>query len=207
MSFAHGLIYEFVTLFVVLDPIATVPVFLKITQGMSFRRALLVAFYAIVVSFLVLLVFIAGGQFLLDALKIPMPAFQLAGSIVLLAFGLKLVLGNLSKEIADLPSDTTLLQRAIYPLAIPGIAGAGAMLTVVLLTDNNTRSIAEQVRTTGILAVCLGLMFVQFSMSRLLYRILGASGIEIVSRVFGLIVASIAVNGLIVSIKLSFGLT
>ena len=197
MSFAHGLIYEFVTLFVVLDPIATVPVFLKVTQGMSFRRALLVAFYAVVVSFLVLLVFIAGGQFLLDALKIPMPAFQLAGSIVLLAFGLKLVLGNLSKEIADLPADTTLLQRAIYPLAIPGIAGAGAMLTVVLLTDNNTRSIAEQVRTTGILAVCLGLMFVQFSMSRLLYRILGASGIEIVSRVFGLIV----------SIKLSFGLT
>ena len=207
MSFAHGLIYEFVTLFVVLDPIATVPVFLKVTQGMSFRRALLVAFYAVVVSFLVLLVFIAGGQFLLDALKIPMPAFQLACSIVLLAFGLKLVLGNLSKEIADLPADTTLLQRAIYPLAIPGIAGAGAMLTVVLLTDNNTRSIAEQVRTTGILAVCLGLMFVQFSMSRLLYRILGASGIEIVSRVFGLIVASIAVNGLIVSIKLSFGLT
>jgi multiple antibiotic resistance protein len=207
MGFAHGLIYEFVTLFVVLDPVATVPVFLKVTEGLSRQRAILVAFYAIFVSFLVLLFFIAGGQFLLEALKIPMPAFQLAGSIVLLLFGLKLVLGNLSKEIAELPANATLLQRAVYPLAIPGIAGAGAMLTVVLLTDNNTRSIAEQVRTTMILIVCLGLMFVQFALSRLLYRILGPSGVEIVSRVFGLIVASIAVNGLIVSIKLSFGLT
>ena len=101
------------------------------------------------IAFGVLLFFIVGGQFLLEALHIPMPSFQLAGSIVLLLFGLKLVLGKVTEEAAAIPPGTSLFDRAIYPLAIPGIAGPGAMLTVVLLTDNNTRSVAEQAITTG----------------------------------------------------------
>ena len=60
-----------------------------------------------------------------------MASFQLAGSIVLLLFGLKLVLGQVTEEAAAVPSDATLAQRAVYPLAIPTVAGAGAMLTVV----------------------------------------------------------------------------
>jgi multiple antibiotic resistance protein len=152
------------------------------------------------------LFFIAGGQFLLEALKIPMPAFQLAGSIVLLLFGLSLVLGRVTKEAAAMPADATLLERAVYPLAIPGIAGAGAILTVVLLTDNHSRTIAEQASTTAILVVCLTCLFVLFALAGFLFRILGRSGVEIVSRVFGLILCSIAVNGLIIAIKLSFHL-
>jgi multiple antibiotic resistance protein len=205
-TFSHDFVYEFVTLFVVLDPIATIPVFLLATAGLAQRDALKVAGYAVGVSFLVLLFFIAVGQFLLEALKIPMPAFQLAGSLVLLLFGLKMVMGKVTEEARALPSDSTLFDRAIYPLAIPGIAGAGAILTVVLLTDNNTRSFAEQVLTTGELAICLLLFFGLFAAATQLFWLLGRSGIEIVSRVFGLVLASIAVNGLIVAIKLSFGL-
>ena len=206
VSFVNTFIYEFVTLFVILDPVATLPVFLAATVGLTRRQALGVAAYAVGISFLVLLFFIAGGQFLLEALKIPMPAFQLAGSIVLLLFGLSLVLGKVTKEAAAMPPDATLLERAIYPLAIPGIAGAGAILTVVLLTDNHTRSLAEQVQTTVILVLCLACLFLLFSLASFLFRILGRSGIEIVSRVFGLILCSIAVNGLIIAIKLSFHL-
>jgi multiple antibiotic resistance protein len=206
VSFVHTFLYEFVTLFVILDPVATLPVFLAATVGLTRRQSLGVAAYAVGVSFLVLLFFIAGGQFLLEALKIPMPAFQLAGSIVLLLFGLSLVLGKVTKEAAAMPADATLLERAVYPLAIPGIAGAGAILTVVLLTDNNTRSFSEQASTTGILVLCLACLFVLFALASFLFRILGRSGIEIVSRVFGLILCSIAVNGLIIAIKLSFHL-
>jgi multiple antibiotic resistance protein len=206
VSFVHTFLYEFVTLFVILDPVATLPVFLAATVGLTRRQSLGVAAYAVGVSFLVLLFFIAGGQFLLEALKIPMPAFQLAGSIVLLLFGLSLVLGKVTKEAAAMPADATLLERAVYPLAIPGIAGAGAILTVVLLTDNNTRTFSEQASTTGILVLCLACLFVLFALASFLFRILGRSGIEIVSRVFGLILCSIAVNGLIIAIKLSFHL-
>jgi multiple antibiotic resistance protein len=193
--------------FVVLDPIATLPVFTAVTVGLTRKQSLLVAFYALGVSFLVLLFFIVAGQHLLDALKIPMASFQLAGSLVLLLFGLKMVLGKITEEAMDAGSaGASLFDRAIYPLAVPGIAGAGAMLTVVLLTDNKTRSVTEQVTTTGILVLCLVILFVMFALSATIFRILGRPGVEIVSRVFGLILASVAVTSLVIAVKMSFGL-
>jgi multiple antibiotic resistance protein len=206
-TFTHTFVYELVTLFVILDPVATVPIFLAATVGLSRRQSLQVAAYAISIAFGVLLFFIVGGRFLLGALHIAMPAFQLAGSLVLLLFGLKMVLGQVTQEAAAIPADASLLERAVYPLAVPGIAGAGAMLTVVLLTDNNTRSLGEQLLTTGELVLCMIALFGLYAASGLLFRLLGRAGIEIISRVFGLILASIAVNGLITAIKLSFGLS
>jgi multiple antibiotic resistance protein len=204
--FPNHVTYEFVTLFVVLDPIATLPIFIAVTAGLTRRQSLLVAFYALGVSFLVLLFFIVAGQHLLNALRIPMASFQLAGSLVLLLFGLKMVLGKISEDAGAAATAGSLLDRAVYPLAVPGIAGAGAMLTVVLLTDNNTRSIAEQATTTAILLLCLTILFILFALAAAIFRVLGRAGIEIVSRVFGLILASIAITSLVIAIKVSFGI-
>lgn len=206
-TFLNDFFYEFVTLLVILDPFATVPLFLLVTAGLERRQSLLVAAYALGVAFLILLFFIVVGRPLLSALHIPMASFQLAGSLILLLFGLKMALGKVAEEAMDVPADATLLQRAVFPLAIPGIAGAGAILTVVLLTDNNVRSFSEQVTTTGILALCLCLLFVAYAIAGTVFRLLGKPGIEIVTRVFGLILSSIAVTGLIIAIKLAFGLS
>ncbi|OYX01612.1 MAG: hypothetical protein B7Z15_19490 [Rhizobiales bacterium 32-66-8] len=205
-TFLNHFFYEFVTLIVILDPVATVPIFLMVTAGLPRRQALLVAAYAVGVAFLIMLFFILVGRPLLSALHIPMASFQLAGSLILLLFGLKMVLGKVTEEAASMPPDATPLQRAVFPLAVPGIAGAGAILTVVLLTDNTVRSFGEQVTTTAILALCLSLLFVSYALAGTLVRLLGKPGIEIVSRVFGLILSSIAVTGLVIAIKLSFGL-
>ncbi len=206
-TFLNDFFYEFVTLLVILDPFATVPLFLLVTAGLERRQSLLVAAYALGVAFLILLFFIVVGRSLLSALHIPMASFQLAGSLILLLFGLKMALGKVAEEAMDVPADASLLQRAVFPLAIPGIAGAGAILTVVLLTDNNVRSFGEQVTTTAILALCLCLLFVAYALAGTLFRLLGKPGIEIVTRVFGLILSSIAVTGMIVAIKLAFGLS
>ncbi|MBI2765365.1 MAG: MarC family protein [Chloroflexi bacterium] len=203
-EFPHDFLYEFITLFAVLDPTAAIPVFLTVTAGLSRKRSLLVAAYAVGVAFLVLFFFIAVGQFLLEALKIPMASFQLAGSLVLLLFGLKLVLGQVSEEAAAVSPDAKPIERAIFPLAIPSIAGAGAMLTVVLLTDNRVRSLGEQVTTTGILVLCLAIIFCILAASTFIFRIIGRPGIEILSRVSGLVLASIGVNGIMIAIKMSF---
>lgn len=205
-SFPHTFIYELVTLFVILDPVSTIPIFVAATIGLPRKQALKVGGYAVAISFGILLFFIAAGQFLLQALHIPMPSFQLAGSLVLLLFGLKLVLGKVTEEAAALPADMPIFERAIYPLGVPGIAGPGAMLTVVLLTDNSIRSFKEQAITTAELAICLLILFAIYSGASFLYRILGRGGIEVVSRVFGLIVASIAVHNMVIAIKLSFNL-
>lgn len=206
-AFQTHFVYELVTLLAVLDPTAAIPIFLTATAGLSRRQSLLVAAYAVGTAFVVLLFFICVGQLLLEALKIPMASFQLAGSIVLLLFGLKLVLGQITVEVAALPANATMAQRAIYPLAIPTIAGAGAMLTVVLLTDNNTRSVAEQALTTFRLAIGLAFVFVVLVLSRQILRLIGQPGVEVVSRVSGLVLASIAVSGIVTAIKLSFGMT
>lgn len=205
-TFTHTFVYELVTLFVILDPVATIPIFLAATVGLSRKQSLQVAAYALLIAFGVLLFFIAAGQLLLGALHIAMPSFQLAGSLVLLLFGLKMVLGKVTEEAAAIPAGASLIERSVYPLAIPGIAGAGAMLTVVLLTDNNVRSMREQIVTTGELALCLIALFGLYAASGLVFRLLGRAGIEVISRVFGLILASIAVNSLIIAIKLAFHL-
>jgi multiple antibiotic resistance protein len=206
-TFTHTFVYELVTLFVILDPVSTIPIFIAATLGLPRKEALKVGGYAVLIAFGILLFFIAFGQFLLQALHIPMASFQLAGSIVLLLFGLKLVLGKVSEEAQALPADMPIFERAIYPLGVPGIAGPGAMLTVVMLTDNNVRSFKEQAITTAELAICLAVLFGIYSVASFLYRVLGRGGVEIVSRVFGLIVASIAVNNMVTAVKLSFNLS
>jgi multiple antibiotic resistance protein len=205
-AFAHDFLYEFVTLLVILDPIATIPIFMTVTAGLERKRSLLVAAYALGIAFLVLLFFIAVGQHLLEALKISMPTFQLAGSLVLLLFALQMILGKLGETAAAIPKEATPIERAVFPLGIPGIAGAGAILTVMLLTDNNTRSFAEQATTTGILVLAMVIFFGVFAGASLIYRLIGKPGIEVVTRVFGLILAGLAMKNMITAIKLSFGL-
>lgn len=206
VTFPNHLLYEFSTLIVVLDPIATVPVFMAVTRDLNRKDASRVALYSICLSFLILLFFIVFGQIFLEALKIPMASFQLAGSILLFLLGLEMVYGKAHGAQSNSPSESSLIKRAAYPLAMPVIAGAGSMLTVVMLTDNDTRTIAEQVQTTILLAFCLCIHLVSFSLSGYIKKFLGETGIETVSRIFGLILTSIAVTGIIAAIKISFGL-
>ncbi len=204
--FGNSFFYEFVTLYVILDPVATIPVFLAVTAGLTRSRQLAVAGMALLISFAILMLFILVGDRLLDALHVPMASFQLAGGLVLLLFGLQMTLGKVTETALSMPPEATLVQRSLFPLAMPSIAGAGSILTVMLLADNTDRTFAEQVQTTTVLVACLAALFVGFVLASFLSRLLGRGGIEIVSRVFGLILTSIAVTNLVVAIKLSFGL-
>lgn len=117
-----------------------------------------------------------------------------------------MVTGQLHSEIAKLPADASILDRSVYPLAMPSIAGAGAILTVVMLSDNHARVFSEQIRTTAVLAACLLVHLVSFTIGGLIIRYLGLAGIQVISRIFGLMICSIAVSGVVIAIKLSFGL-
>lgn len=205
--FPSDLTYEFFTLLVILDPIATVPVFLAVTAGLKWKDSLKVAVTALSIAFGILVVFIFLGYEFLRVLNIPTPSFQLAGSFILFTLGLSMVTGRMHDEIAKLPSNASILERAVYPLAMPAIAGAGAILTVVMLTDNHARILSEQVQTTFVLALCLSVHLVSFMAAGLIVRYIGLMGIQIVTRVFGLMICSIAVSGMVIAIKLIFGLS
>ena len=206
LSFPNHLLYEFSTLIVVLDPLSTVPVFMAVTSDLERKDALRVGAYSLVLSFLLLLFFIVFGQIFLSALKIPMASFQLAGSIMLFLLGLDMIKGKLTENTDNSPNGRSLIQRAAYPLAMPAIAGAGSMLTVVMLTNNDTRTVAEQVQTTILLVICLSVHFISFSLAGYIKKYIGSTGIETIGRVFGLILTSIAVTGIVVAIKISFDL-
>ena len=202
----HDFLYEFVTLLAILNPLSAVPILLAVSDGLSPGRTFRVGCYALVIAFLILLFFVTGGRLLLQALHIPMPAFQLAGAVLLLLFALKMTLDGSVSRPQGTGREATLFERAVFPLAFPKIAGTGAILTVVLLTDNNVRTVGEQVETVGVVALALLCFVPLFALAGQLSRWLGNSGVQIIGRVFGLILASIAVNSMVVAIKLSFDL-
>ena len=205
-QFLSHWVHEFVTLLVILDPIATVPLFLSASAGLSRGDANKLAIYSVSAAFLMLTFFIACGQLLLDAMNIPMASFQLAGSLLFLLLGIRMATGQVHGSQAVEVNGNGIWSRAIYPLATPGIAGGGGILTVVMLTDNKTRTIEEQLTTVVILLACLSIHLMSFMLSTYIIRWLGPNGIQIISRIFGLILISVAVNGIIVAIKLSFNL-
>jgi len=187
---------EFITLWVVIDPIGTLPVFLAVTTGMSAAQRRSVAVRAIVVSFVVLTLFIVLGQIVLEALGLALPAFQIAGGIVLFLFALSMIFGH-SKPEEEIAEAERVRQTSVFPVAIPSIASPGAMLTVVILTDNDRFSIAHQAITTGLMGLVLLATLAILLLATPLFRILGTTGAAVISRVMGMILAAVAVDAVL----------
>ncbi|MGO4173455.1 MarC family protein [Bosea sp. TAF32] len=193
---------EFVKLWVVIDPIGTLPVFLAVTAGLGAAAARRIALQGSLVAFIVLLFFVVLGQILLTAMDIELSSFQIAGNIVLFLFALTMIFGESKLDEDQKLLSSTDLEKAVYPLAIPSIASPGAMLTVMTVTDNSRFSIAEQAETvlqiTIIFVVLVGLLFCA---SRII-AVIGNAGASVISRVMGLILASVAVDGIIKAVRI-----
>lgn len=187
-------IREFVTVWVVVDPIGTVPVFIAVTATMSSKERRGVAFRATLISALILLAFIVGGQLLLEALEISLVSFQIAGGIVLFLFALQMIFGPGKPESELSENRPSKEDVAVFPLAVPSLASPGAMLAVVVLTDNNRYSITEQAITTGVVMLVILAALILMLAAGFINRVIGISGASILSRVMGLILAAVAVD-------------
>ncbi|MFC5738507.1 MarC family protein [Sinirhodobacter huangdaonensis] len=190
------LLQEFITLWVVIDPIGTLPVFLAVTAGMSAGQRRAVAIRAVVVSFVVLTLFIVLGQVVLDALGLALPAFQIAGGIVLFLFALTMIFGH-SKPEEEIAEAERVRQTSVFPVAIPSIASPGAMLTVVILTDNDRFAIAHQAMTTALMALVLAVTLAILLAASPLLRVIGTTGAAVISRVMGMLLAAVAVDAVL----------
>lgn len=188
-------IHDFVTLFVVLDPIGTLVIFLAISAGMEPAHRRAIALLGTVYSFVVLLFFIVVGEYLLITIGIPLRAFQIAGGILVLLYGIEMTLGTSAPGTGfDDVTSGGIQAVAIYPLAIPAIAGPGAMLTVVLLTDNRQFGFAEQALTTAALAAVLGVFLLMMLFAGPIMRVIRVGGANVMRRVMGIILTAIAAN-------------
>ena len=199
-------ITDLITLWVVIDPVGTLPVFLAITAGMSAAAARRTALRATIAAFVVLLFFVVAGQALLQAMEIDLAAFQIAGSVVLFLFALTMIFGEPKAAAEERDLETSDVDRSIYPLAIPSIASPGAMLAVVSLTDNSKFNIAEQAETVAQMILILAVTLVLMLLASRIIKIIGDAGASVISRIMGLILASVAVNGIVLGIKQAFNL-
>ncbi|MCL9782569.1 MarC family protein [Vibrio sp. S4M6] len=199
------LITQFVLLWAVIDPIGSVPVFLSRTSHLNKKQKRIVALEAVGISAAILIFFLVAGQFLLEAMQVPLPAFQVAGGLVLLLFALTMIFGeskpDVEKKLCEKGMNdvcrSQLSQLAVYPLAVPSIASPGAMMAVVLLTDNNRYSFIHQMMSGGIMMLVLLVTLALLLCANMIDKIIGNVGAMIISRVMGLILASVAVTNLL----------
>ena len=195
----------FIVFFAVIDPIGTVPVFIAVTKNFDEVSKRKIALIASFVAALILLFFAVVGELLLTAMGIPLPAFQIAGGIVLFMFAITMIFGESKPEeevrIAEAHHET-----AIFPLAVPSIAGPGAMLACVLMTENSRFNIWEQAQTVSMMLAVLLVNLILMLIASKVHRVIGNAGASVISRVMGLILASVAVTNLLSGITTYFKL-
>ena len=192
-----NLVHKFVLLWAVIDPIGTIPVFIAVSAALkTTAEKNKVAIKAIVIAALVLVFFVVLGEILLDAMDIPLPAFQVAGGVVLFLFALTMIFGD-SKPEQELGLVDKAHNAAVFPLAIPSIASPGAMMAAVLLTDNHRFSLVEQTITTGIILVILLITLVLMLAANKIVKLIGETGASVISRVMGLILSAVAMNAVL----------
>lgn len=185
----HVLLVEvFVTLFVIMDPVGTVPIFLSLTAGRSQATARRAAWQAVAVSFLVITLFAFFGQQIFNYLHISLPALQCAGGLLLLLVALELLTGN-EKE----PTANQDVNVALVPLGTPLLAGPGAIVATMLFSKRVDDVSSFTAVALGVVLVhaCIWLAM-RFSVRIL--KVIKEGGVVLVTRIAGLLLSAIAVQ-------------
>lgn len=192
-----GLFNAFLTILVTIDPPGLAPLFLALTAGMNRSERNQVSIRASLIAFGVMALFALAGAVILSAFGITLPAFRVAGGLLLFFIAFEMVFGKRqdrkakSAEVAvtkDMIHDI-----AAFPLAIPLISGPGAISATVLLSGTFQGPLAKAV-LIGIIAVCLVLTYMVFLLAERVDRILGETGRSILTRLLGVLLAALAVQ-------------
>ena len=185
----------FVTLFVIMDPPGTVPIFIALTSSMTSRQRVRAARQAVAVAFCVIVAFAVFGQQLLDYLNISLPALQCAGGLLLLLVALELLTGR-----SEAPGGAEGVNVALVPLGTPLLAGPGAIVATMVFVQR-ADGVAEYAAVgVGVLLVHVCLWLAMRFAGRI-HRVLGDGGTTLVTRIAGLLLSAIAVQMVADSIR------
>lgn len=198
----------FVNFIVIIDPIGVVPFFLGHTAHLDARARRATAVKSIAIAAVVLLVFTVVGKPLLHYLGVSVAAFRIAGGVLLLLLAVDMVLvmesgirGTTRKEEEEAAQRPDV---AVFPLAVPLIAGPGAIASVILLQSQNAGSPAAQVVVAAVMLGVLVLTGLCFLIAGGIMKVLGVTGINVMTRVLGIILAALAVSNIIEGLKVAF---
>ncbi|HIP88571.1 MAG TPA: neutral amino acid NAAT transporter SnatA [Thermococcus paralvinellae] len=201
------LLYAYAALFAITNPIGAVPVFLSVTHGISLQDRVRIAKKVMITVFLTLITFALIGEWIFSFFGSSVDAFSIAGGILLFRMALDMLSGQISKVkmSEEEAEEITLEDIAIIPLAIPLISGPGAITTVMLYMAKSTTVVEKSMVLLAILLVSITTYLILLSADRVEKK-LGKVGIKVLTRMMGLILASIAVQMVINGIKGAFNL-
>lgn len=189
-----GQINNFIILWVIIDPIAALSIFVSLTAEYDRRSRRRIATAAVFAAFLVLCFFIGLGQIIIEAMGVSLSEFQIAGGLILFLFAVTMVIGGAPQALQLRADPQTGSEIAIYPLAIPTLAGPGAMLTVMLLTDRSRFSTTDQLMTAATVAVVLAITLAMLFLADPILRLIGLHGANVLKRIMGMVLAAVAVK-------------
>jgi multiple antibiotic resistance protein len=196
------LLTAFTTLFVIIDPIGLAPIFLAMTAGMSPARRRAIAIRACIIGALILFAFSFLGEALLGFVGISMPAFRIAGGILLFLTALELLFQRRQarrQDNADEAQQENQDDPSVFPIAIPLIAGPGAIASIILLTGNGDG--LWHLSVLGVMVFVILIVFGLFMLAAPLERILGQTGTNVVTRLLGMLLAALAVQFILTGLK------
>ncbi len=183
----------YVTFFVIIDPIGLTPIFAALTQGMDRRRRLAISTSACLLAVAILLMFALAGEAVLGFVGISLPAFRIAGGLLLFLIAVEMLFkrrnARRSQEIEHDDHDPS-----VFPLAVPLIAGPGAIATTILLAGANSEDPATLTLIVATMALVVLTAFLFFQLGSLIERILGSTGIDVITRLLGMLLAALAVQ-------------
>jgi multiple antibiotic resistance protein len=214
MSAGHFAVNFFIALFALIDPVGNTPLFAAATAGAKAAGRRLTALYISIFAFLALTVFFLTGLSLLRYFGISLPAFRIAGGVLLFLMGLDMArgeladtLGDAAKEAGDLSARAYARQRferLVAPFGMPLLVGPGAISTVVIYAGDAGRlGWQGEAAGVGVIAAVAVTIMAAFWMTGLITRVLGRIGMIVVVRVLGLILCAMAVQFIIAGVAAS----
>jgi multiple antibiotic resistance protein len=197
-SFVAHALRDFLMLFVTIDPIGTLSLFVPLTATTPPAQRPRVALRSVLYGGGILITFLVAGQIVLNGLGVRLESFQIAGGVILFLLGLQMVFGTGIAASGAAPEAG--YDVAVFPLAIPSIASPGAITAVVVLTDNDRFSLLHQVETGVVLLAVLGITYGVLRLANPIHGVIGDTGATVMVRVMGLLLAALAAEELLESL-------
>ena len=189
------LLTAFFTLFVIIDPIGLMPLFAALTTGSNARARRGIAIRAVSIGFGILVLFGFFGEAVLGFAGISMAAFRIAGGLLLFLTALDMLFERRSKRREDQASQPDISDDdpSVFPLATPLIAGPGAIASMILLTGQTDTTLGFA-SVFLVLAAVLLIALALFVMGGLLERALGPTGVNVVTRILGMLLTALSIQ-------------
>jgi multiple antibiotic resistance protein len=185
----------FTTLFVIADPLGTAAIFLALSQGMTDAQVRSTALRASIIAAVLMIVFGLTGKHILPALGISIPAFRIAGGLLLFVTAYRMVMNSHAASTSNAGNNSYRSSHdiAVFPIAIPLLCGPGCMTASILLMDKPTDWYGRGEVIAGMIAVQV-VAFICLRYAPRLHNTLGDTGTGILARVFGVLLAAMAIQ-------------